>query len=158
MDEWRQDGYLITTDPARVDLDAVHGFLARSYWAAGIPREVVERSVANSLNFSVWHEPAGGGGTLAGFARVITDYATFGYVGDVFVLEAHRGRGLSRWLMRVVVAHPRLQGFRRWSLLTRDAHRLYEQVGFTPLAAPDRWMERWTPNAYEKFKQQEGAG
>jgi len=150
MEEWRQGEYVITTDRARVDLDVVHGFLVSSYWAAGIPREIVERAVGNSLNFSVWHEPAGGVAAQVGFARVITDYATFAYIGDVFVVEAHRGRGLSKWLMREVCAHPRLQGFRRTLLATRDAHGLYAREGFTPLAAPDRWMERWTPNVYAK--------
>ncbi len=150
MEEWRQGEYLLTTDPARVDLAVVHGFLATSYWASGIPLDVLARAVEHSLNFSLWHEPAGGAAAQVGFARVVTDYATFGYVADVFVLEAHRGRGLSKWLMREIVAHPRLQGFRRWSLLTRDAHRLYEQVGFTPIAAPDRWMERWAPNVYAR--------
>jgi GNAT superfamily N-acetyltransferase len=85
-----------------------------------------------------------------GFARVITDYATFGYLGDVFVLESHRGRGLSKWVMELIVAHPDLQGFRRWVLLTRDAHGLYRQFGFTAIAAPDRYMERWTPEAYQR--------
>ena len=85
-----------------------------------------------------------------GFARVITDYATFGYLGDVFVLESHRGRGLSKWLMEVVITHPELQGFRRWVLLTRDAHGLYEQFGFKPIAAPERYMERWVPEVYRR--------
>ena len=141
--EWQRDGYTLTTDPARVDLALVHGYLAQSYWAKGIPLEVVRRSIEHSLNFTLLH-----GTEQVGFARVITDYATFAYVGDVFVLEPHRGRGLSKWMMRVILEHPELQGFRRWSLLTRDAHGLYAQVGFTPLAAPDRWMERWTPDAY----------
>lgn len=146
--EWRQGGYLVTTDPARVDVDVVHGFLTRSYWAAGIPRELVERSIEHALAFSLWHEPAEGPAAQVGFARVVTDRATFAYVGDVFVIETHRGRGLSKWLIRAVVGHPELQGLRRWCLLTRDAHRLYEQVGFTPLAASDRWMERWDPEVY----------
>ena len=148
MPSWRRGEYVITTDPRRVDLDVVHGFLASCYWAAGIPRAVVKRSVENALNFSVWHEPKRGPRVQVGFARVITDFATFGYVGDVFVLEAHRGRGLSKWLLETIVAHPRLQGFRRWCLLTRDAHGLYARSGFTPLASPDRWMERWTPEVY----------
>jgi GNAT superfamily N-acetyltransferase len=148
VNEWRQGEYVITTDPTRVDLDVVHGFLTTSYWAAGIPREVVKRSIEHALNFSVWHEPPDGAPAQVGFARVVTDFATFGYVGDVFVLGPHRGRGLSKWLMRVIVEHPDLQGFRRWCLLTRDAHGLYAGAGFKPLAAPDRWMERWTPNAY----------
>ena len=149
--EWTRDEYRITTDPARVDVDALHAFLTRSYWATGIPRERVARSIEHSLNFSLWHEPAGGSAQV-GFARVITDFATFAYLGDVYVLEEHRGHGLSKWLMRVIVDHPELQGFRRWALLTRDAHDLYRQVGFTPLASPERWMERWAPNAYAAKK------
>ena len=145
MTEWQRGEYTVTTDPARVDLGLVHGYLADSYWAKGIPLEVVRRSIANSLNFSVYH-----GAEQVGFARVITDYATFAYVGDVFVLEPHRGRGLSKWVMELIVGHPDLQGFRRWVLLTRDAHGLYRQFGFTAIAAPDRYMERWTPNAYSR--------
>ena len=141
--EWQQGEYTLTTDPARVDLAVVHGYLTECYWAKGIPLDVVRRSIAHSLNFSLLL-----GATQVGYARVITDYATFAYVGDVFVLEAHRGRGLSKWMMRAMVEHPDLQGFRRWSLLTRDAHALYAQVGFTPLAAPERWMERWAPDVY----------
>jgi len=144
MTEWHRGEYLVTTDPARVDLAVVHGYLANSYWAKDIPLEVVRRSIEHSLNFSVYH-----GERQVGFARVITDYATFGYVADVFVLETHRGRGLSKWLMELIVTHPDLQGFRRWILLTRDAHGLYAQFGFTPIAAPERYMERWTPNAYQ---------
>jgi GNAT superfamily N-acetyltransferase len=142
--EWHEGEYTLTTDRARVDLAVVHGTLTQSYWAKGIPLDVVRRSIEHSLNFSLLH-----GGGQVGFARVITDYATFAYVGDVFVLEPHRGRGLSKWMMHEIVGHPELQGLRRWSLLTRDAHGLYEQVGFTALAAPERWMERWAPNVYE---------
>ena len=141
--EWSRDGFTISTDPARIDLDVVHGFLSTCYWAEGIPREVVRRSIEYSLCFGLYHE-----GRQIGFARVITDRATFGYLGDVFVLEAFRGRGLARWLMEVVHAHPELQGFRRWVLLTRDAHALYRHVGYTPLAAPDGYMERRFKNVY----------
>ena len=141
--EWRRDAFTISTDPARLDLDAIHAFLVDSYWARGIPRDVMERSIRNALPFGIYE-----GARLAGFARVVTDYATVAYVGDVFVLEPWRGRGLSRWLMECVLAHPELQGFRRWILLTRDAHGLYARAGFTPLASPERWMERWTPDAY----------
>ena len=143
MSEWRQGEYVITDDPARVDLGVVHGFLTASYWANGIPLEVVRRSIEYAMPFSLLHQ-----GAQVGFARVISDRATFGYVGDVFVLEAHRGRGLSKWLMEVITAHPELQGFRRWCLLTRDAHDLYRKSGFTPLNAADRWMEKWTPDKY----------
>ena len=145
MTEWRRGEYLITTDPARVDLAVVHGYLSASYWAKDIPLETVRRSIEHSLNFSIYH-----GERQVGFARVITDFATFGYLGDVFVLESHRGRGLSKWLMELVVAHPDLQGFRRWVLLTRDAHGLYQQFGFKAIAAPERYMERWTPEAYRR--------
>jgi GNAT superfamily N-acetyltransferase len=152
MTEWRRGEYLVTTDPARVDLAVVHGFLASSYWAMDIPLETVRRSIQHSLNFSVYD-----GAAQVGFARVITDYATFGYLGDVFVLESHRGRGLSKWMMELVVAHPDLQGFRRWVLLTRDAHGLYEKVGFKPIAAPERYMERWTPEAYRRRDPPDGS-
>jgi GNAT superfamily N-acetyltransferase len=141
--EWTRGEFTISTDPGRIDVDLVHGFLTASYWAEGITRELVERSIRHSLNFSLFHHDR-----QIGFARVITDRATFGYLGDVFVLEGFRGRGLGRWLMEVVHAHPELQGFRRWVLLTRDAHALYRQVGYTPLARPDRYMEKWAPDVY----------
>lgn len=143
--EWRRDEFTLSTDPARIDLAVVHGFLASCYWAKGIPLETVRRSLAHSLNFGLYQ-----GAAQIGFARVVSDHATVAYVGDVFVLEAWRGRGLSKWMMQAIVDHPSLQGLRRWILLTRDAHRLYEQVGFRPLAAPDRWMERWVPDLYTR--------
>ena len=141
--EWTRGEFTISTEPSRIDLDLVHGFLTDSYWARGIPRELVERSIEHSLCFGLYHRDR-----QIGFARVITDRATFGYLGDVFVLEAFRGQGVARWLMEVVHAHPELQGFRRWVLLTRDAHALYREVGYTPLAAPERYMEKWTPDVY----------
>ena len=144
--EWTRDGFTISTDPSRIQLDVVHAFLATSYWAEGIPREVVRRSIEHSLCFGLYHEE----GRQIGFARVITDRATFAYLGDVFVLEAFRGRGLARWLLEVVQAHPELQGLRRWVLLTRDAHDLYRRAGWSPLAAPDRYMERWFKSVYAK--------
>jgi GNAT superfamily N-acetyltransferase len=131
----------IDTDKSRLDVDVIHGFLRQSYWAAGVPREVVERSIEHSLCFGVYVD-----GLQAGFARIITDYATFAYLADVFVLEAFRGRGLSKRLMEAIVGHPRLQGLRRWSLATRDAHGLYAQFGFTPLGSPARYMERLDPS------------
>lgn len=145
--EWTHGDFVITTDPARVDLGVVHGFLSTAYWCEGIPREVVERSLAGSIPFSLWH-----GDRQVGFARVVTDRATFAWVCDVFVLESYRGRGLSVWLMREVCAHPDLQGLRVWALATRDAHRLYEKVGFTPLRAPDRYMERRIPDLYRQAR------
>ncbi len=142
--ERRRGPYLISTDPARLDLDVVHGFLARSYWAEGIPRELVERSIRHSICFGLFDGPR-----QIGFARVVTDRATFGYLADVFVLESHRGRGLAQWLMEAVMAHPDLQGLRRWGLVTRDAHALYRKVGFTGLAHPDRFMEISRPGIYQ---------
>ena len=141
--EWHRDEFTLSTDPARLDLDMIHGFLSTCYWSRGIPRDRMERSFRHSLPYGVYH-----GKEQVAFARVVTDFATVGYVGDVFVLEPWRVRGLSRWMMECMLAHPELQGFRRWFLLTRDAHGLYAKLGFTPLAAPDRWMEKWTPDAY----------
>jgi len=133
----------ISTDPARFDLDVIHGYLARSYWAAGIPRETVERSIAGSLCFGAFD-----GGRQIGFARVVTDRATFAYLADVFVLGEFRGRGVATRLMEAIVAHPELQNLRRWLLVTRDAHPLYEKFGFRPLEKPDRHMEKVLANAY----------
>lgn len=138
-------GFRISTDPAQLDLVAIHRFLAEdSYWARNIPRATVARAVANSLNFGLYAPD----GTQAGFARIITDRATFAWLCDVFVLPVHRGQGLSKWLMEVVWAHPDLQGLRRQMLATLDAHGLYEQFGFTPLAAPERYLEVRRPNPY----------
>ena len=126
-----------------MSLAAVHAFLTNSYWAAGIPLETVEHSIRNSLCFGIYR-----GNRQVGFARVITDRATFAYLGDVFVLPEYRGQDLSKWMMECIMAHPELQGFRRWSLLTRDAHGLYRQFGFTELKSPQRWMERHDPEIY----------
>ena len=143
--EKRRDNYLISTHRARLDLNAIHGFLASCYWAKGIPREVVARSIEHSLCFGIYE----GGGAQVGFARVVSDFATVAYLGDVFVLESHRGRGLSKWLMQCVMEHPALQNLRRWILLTRDAHALYSKFGFTPVNAPERYMELHRPHVYE---------
>jgi len=135
---FRRGAYEISTERARLDLAVIHRWLEQSsYWAAGIPLPTLRRAIQNSLPFGVYHE-----GALVGFARVITDYATFAYVGDVFVLEEHRGKGLSKWLMEVITEDSRLGGFRRWMLATRDAHGLYAQSGFVPLSAASRWMEK----------------
>lgn len=141
--DWQGDGVWLTTDGERVDLDVVHGFLRDSYWARGVPREVVERSVRGSIPFSLHR-----GERQIGFARVVTDRATFGYLADVFVVEAERGRGLARWMIDRVLEHPDLAGLRRWLLVTRDAHRLYAGVGFTATAAPERYMEKVRPDPY----------
>ena len=142
--EWRRGEYLISTDKSRLDLTLIHNFLKTSYWAAGIPLEVVRRSIEHSLSFGLYKEEQ-----QIGYARVITDYATFAYLGDVFILEPFRGQGLSKWLMEVVVTHPELQGFRRWILLTKDAHGLYKKVGFTEVKTPERYMERFFLDVYE---------
>src|SRR6185369_452919 len=126
---WHRDDYTISTDRSRLDLDLIHHYLSsESYWATGRAREVVQRSIENSLPFGIYH-----GTDQVGFARIVTDYATFAWVADVFVLPAHRGRGLSKWLMEVMIAHPQLQGFRRWVLSTKDAQGLYERYGFIKL-------------------------
>ena len=143
--ESRRGEFVISTDRARLDLDVIHGFLTNCYWAKGIPREVVERSIEHSLCFGIYD----GSGEQIGFARVISDLATVAYLGDVFVLESHRGRGLSKWMMGCILQHSSLQGLRRWILLTRDAHGLYAKSGFTPLKAPDRYMELHQADIYE---------
>ncbi len=131
-------GYEISTDRERLDVDLVFHFLSEeSYWCPGIPRHVVERSIENSLCFGVYS-----GDDQVGFARIVTDRATFALVADVFVVAPHRGKGLSKWLMREVVDHPDLQGLRRMLLLTTDAHSLYAQFGFVEIANPWRFMER----------------
>jgi GNAT superfamily N-acetyltransferase len=135
--ERRRGVYTISTEPARLDLDAIYGYLSRSYWAAGRPREMVARSLRNSLCFGLYH-----GDAQAGLARVVSDYATFAWLADVFVLEEHRGQGLAKWLIGNVVAHPELAGVPRFLLATRDAHGLYSQFGFAPLPTPERMMGR----------------
>lgn len=143
--EWRRDGFTISTDPSRLDRETIHEFLAGSYWAKAIPREIVDRSIEGALCFGLYENAR-----QIGFARVITDFATFAYLADVFVLESHRGRGLAAWLMESILAHPKLQGLRRWMLVTRDAHPLYRKVGFTALAHPERVMEMTFPGIYER--------
>jgi GNAT superfamily N-acetyltransferase len=162
--EYRRGKFRISTDRARLNLNVVHAFLTDCYWAKGIPREVVARSIEHSLCFGIYDESPRlakdarsfggaqgkhGAPVQVGFARVVSDFATVAYLGDVFVLESHRGRGLSKWLMQCVVEHPALQNLRRWILLTRDAHGLYSQFGFTPVKAPERYMELHRPNVYE---------
>jgi GNAT superfamily N-acetyltransferase len=134
--EWRRERHWITTDPDEIDLDVVHGFLTTSYWAQGVTRERVARSIEGSIPFGLFDD-----GQQVGFARVITDRATFAWLADVFILPPARGRGLGVWLVESILSHPDLQGLRRWSLATRDAHSLYSRFGFTPIASPERMME-----------------
>jgi GNAT superfamily N-acetyltransferase len=136
--------YTITTDRNRLDIEAIHGFLTNSYWSPGVPIEIVERAIANSLCFGLFH-----GEEQAGFARVVTDKSTFAYLADVYVLETHRGQGLSKWLLEVIQGHEDLQGLRRFMLATRDAHGLYAQFGFTSLANPSRMMEILNADLYQ---------
>ena len=159
--------YDISTDRERLDLVLIHRWLSeQSYWAAGIPRDIVARAIANSINFGVYHNVA----EQVGFARVISDHATYAYLADVFILEKHRGKGLSKRLMEAVLAHPELQGLRRWTLATRDAHGLYEQFGFTQPKVAARAgprlqrVERMLDSAFvapavaERFPHAEGHG
>ena len=143
----RPDGYTISNDPARLDLEAIHAFLSNCYWSEGIPRETVARAVAGSLCFGLY---AGEGGDQVGFARFVTDRATFAYLCDVYVLEAHRGRGLGAWLVEHALAHPDLLGLRRVVLVTRDAHELYRPLGFRALARPEGYMEIHRADIYRQ--------
>lgn len=137
-------GIDISTDKFRLDLDAIHRFLSlESYWAQTRSLEQTKTAIENSICFGLYE-----GDRQIGFARVVSDCATFAYIGDVFVLDEYRGRGLSKWLMEVIVSHPDLQNLRRWVLATRDAHGLYEKYDFASLKFPDRWMERTAPDAY----------
>jgi GNAT superfamily N-acetyltransferase len=144
MMEVKQGEFEISTDRSRLQVDVIQAFMAdESYWAQTRTLEQTRTAIKHSVCFGLYH-----GDRQIGFARVVSDQATFAYLGDVFVVEEFRGRGLSKWLMEVIVSHPDLQGLRRWILATRDAHGLYEQFGFAPLRFPDRWMERTAPDAY----------
>lgn len=145
--EWHRANYMISSDKAKLNLRRIHDFLKNSYWAKEIPFAIVEKSIDRSLCFGVYEAAE-----QVGFARVITDSATFAYLADVFVLEKHRGHGLSKWLMQCIMEHPELQGLRRWMLATKDAHGLYAQYGFTPLKNPERIMELHHPEVYMKMR------
>ena len=136
--EAQKDDYTISTDPAKLDIDAIADMLRRAYWAQGRTPEMIARYLQHSLVFGVYHK-----GGQVGLARVVSDYTTFAWLCDVFIHEDHRGHGLGKWLMETVHAHPDLQGLRRWMLATRDAHGLYEQFGWTPLDHPERWMHKF---------------
>ena len=141
---WQRDLYTISTDKSRLDLDIIHRFLSEiSYWAKERTFDQTKTAIENSICFGVYDSER-----QIGFARVVTDRSTFAYLGDVFILEEFRGRGLGKWLMETIISHPELQGLRRWVLATRDAHGLYEQFGFSRLKFPDRWMELPAPDAY----------
>jgi len=134
---WRKGDYLISTDSTLLNIALIHDFISnQSYWGQGRKIETVQRALSNSLNFGVYKDDA-----QVGFARVVTDYCTFAWLADVFVIESHRGMGLSKWLIEVIISHPHLMNMRRWVLATKDAHGLYSQFGFKPLLQPERWME-----------------
>lgn len=140
------DDYAVSTDRNKLDLTFIHEYLStQAYWSLNIPLAIVKRSIENSLCFGVYH-----GDAQVGFARVITDYATIAYLGDVFIIPGHQGKGLSKMLMKTIMEHPDLQGLRRWILLTSDAHGLYRQFGWKPVANPDLYMEVAVPNIYKK--------
>lgn len=138
MIETHRDQYMISTDPSRLDVDAIADMLTRAYWAKGRTRDVIARYIQHSLTFGLYD-----GDRQIGLARVVSDYTTFAWLCDVFIHEDYRGRGLSKWLMETIHAHPDLQGLRRWMLATRDAHGLYEQFGWTLLDHPERWMHKF---------------
>lgn len=143
--ETQKGNFTISTDPSRLDVDAIADMLTRAYWAQGRPRERTERALANSLVFGVYE-----GDKQIGLARIISDYSIFAYLCDVFIHEDYRAHGLGKWLMQTVISHPDLQGLRRWVLATHDAHGLYEQYGFTPLENPHNWMEILDRFPYEE--------
>ncbi|MDJ1503906.1 GNAT family N-acetyltransferase [Xanthocytophaga agilis] len=139
--------YTISTDKTRLDIPLIHHFLStKSYWAINIPYQTVQKSIENSLCFGVYQ-----GKQQVGFARVITDFATVAYLGDVFIQEEYRKNGLSKWLVETITSHPELQGLRRWVLLTSDAHTLYEKYGFKVAARPENWMEKHNPDVYKNL-------
>ena len=143
MTSYTNGQYWITTDSEKLDLNAIHAYLSRSFWAEGIPKQTMAKAVANSLCFGLFD-----GADQVGFARVVTDRATYAYLCDVYVLETHQGRGLGKWLIETVMAHPDLQGLRRFQLVTRDAHGLYSRHGFASPINPERHMEIFKHGMY----------
>ena len=141
----QKDNFYISTDKSKLDFTYIHQFISKSYWAAGIPVETLQRSIEGSMCFGLYDR-----GKQIGFARVITDYATFGYLADVFIDENYRGKGLGVWVMSIIMAHPELQGFRNWMLGTKDAHDLYKKFGFTSLDQPERFMRKNDPDVYKR--------
>ena len=148
--EWKNGPYSVTSDPQRLDVDAVHAFLTRSFWARGISKELVARSIERSLCFSLLHDKV-----QVGLARVVSDFATYAYLCDVYVLEEYQGKGLGKWMIGAVMTHPDLQGLRRFQLMTRDAHGLYTRFGFKAAAHPDRLMEIFRPSMYSAERRED---
>ena len=137
------DDYRVTTNQSEMDVEAIHQYLTNSYWSAGLPLETLRKALQNSFCFAALK-----GNEQIGFARLITDYTTFAYLADVYILEAHQGKGLSKMLLDEIFKHPKLDGLRRIMLATRDAHGLYEKFGFSKLSNPDIFMENWNPDVY----------
>ncbi|PKN97175.1 MAG: GNAT family N-acetyltransferase [Chloroflexi bacterium HGW-Chloroflexi-5] len=138
--------FTITTDKSKMDLATIHRFLSEeSYWCKNVPVKRVKKAMDHSLNFGVFH-----GDRQVGYARVISDFSSVAYLGDVFILKEFRGQGLSKWMMETIISHPELQGLRRWILLTADAHELYRKYGWTNIKNPEKWMEKHDPDAYKK--------
>ena len=142
--DFKKDRFIISTEKEKMNIDLIHSFLTHSYWAEGISKEIIKRSIEGSLCFGLFEN-----NKQIGFARMITDKATFAYLADVFIIEEYRGLGLSKWLMEVIMSYPDLQGLRRMMLATRDAHTLYEKFGFTLLNNVDRWMHIHNPDIYK---------
>ena len=142
--EYVKDEFSISTDKSKINIDYVHQFLSNTYWAKNIPLDTVQRCIDGALCFAVFHKEQ-----QVGFARVITDHASFAYLADVFIDKNYRGKGLSRWMMEVILDYPSLQGLRRFLLATRDAHGLYEKVGFKRIENIEPWMQIHWPNVYE---------
>lgn len=145
-----KNNYLVSTDKNKIDVDYVHGFLSQSYWSPGVPINVVKKAMKGSLCFGVYfrNKQTLPGERQVGYARMVTDKATFAYLADVFIDEEHRGKGLAKWLVEMILAHPQLQGLRRILLATKDAHKLYEQCGFTTINNPERYMV-YNPSVYK---------
>ncbi len=144
--EQQRGDFQISTDRLRLDVELIHEFLSNSYWSKGIPSEIVRRAIKHSLCFGIYKKEK-----QVGFARIISDFATYAYIADVFVVQSCRGISLSKWLMECILAHPQLQGLRRWSLVTADAHGLYARFGFKPPQAPHRWMEILRSDVYDQL-------
>jgi len=143
--EYRKGDYLISTDPSKLNLEMIHDFLTHSYWAEAIPKETVLRSIQFSLPFGVYHKLK-----QIGFARVISDFSTYAYISDVFLLESYRGKDISTWLIKCILRHPELQSLRRWNLYTSNAAGFYKKMGFSNLKFPERYLEMYDPNVYKR--------
>ena len=143
--EYRKGKYLISTDLSKLDLEMIYTFLSKSYWAEGIPKETVLRSIRYSLPFGIYHDRK-----QIGFARVISDFSTYAYISDVFLLESYRGKDISTWLLKCILQHPELQGLRRWNLYTSNAAGFYRKMGFSKLKFPERYLEMYDPNVYKR--------